>query len=105
MAIPHGESGKGPKTERSVTSSGVHVVKTSVDSAGRVLVPAKLRKALAIKPGDTVNLRLRGDVLEIRSIDDSVTEAQALVRKYVARKRSLVDELIEDRREEADNES
>ena len=80
-------------------------MKARVDSAGRVLLPARLRKALAIEPGDAVNLRLRGEVLELRSIHDSVAEAQALVRKYVPKNRHLVDELIDERRREADNES
>lgn len=77
-------------------------VKASVDSAGRILVPAKLRKALDIEPGDKVNLIVNGDVLEIRSLDDAINEAQALVRKYVSQKKSLVDELIAERRSEAE---
>jgi AbrB family looped-hinge helix DNA binding protein len=81
-----------------------HVVKVSVDSAGRILVPAKLRKALDIEPGDDVNLELKGDVLQIRSLDDAINKAQALVRKCVPNKKSLVDELIAERRAEAERE-
>ncbi len=80
------------------------VIKASIDSAGRILVPAKLRKALDIEPGDDVNMVLKGDVLEIRSLDDAINEAQALVRKYVPKKKSLVDELIAERRAEAGRE-
>ena len=80
------------------------VIKGSIDSAGRVLVPAKMRQALDLKPGDGVNLELKGDVLQIRSLDDAINEAQALVRKHVPKKKSLVDELIAERRAEAKRE-
>jgi len=80
------------------------IVKASVDSAGRILVPVKLRKALDIEPGDEVNLILKDGVLEIRSLDNAVREAQTLVRKYVPKNKSLVDELIADRRDEVPRE-
>ena len=83
---------------------GYRAIKGSLDSAGRILVPAKLRKALDLGPGDEVNIVLRGDVLEIRSLDDTINEAQALVRKFVQKKESLVDEFIAERRAEAEKE-
>lgn len=76
-------------------------VKASIDSSGRILVPAKLRKALDLAPGDEVNLTIKGDVLEIRTLDDTISDAQALVRKYVPKKKSLVNELINERRADA----
>jgi len=76
-------------------------VMAKVDSAGRILVPARLRRALGIESGDEVQLILRGSVLEVRSLDDTIREAQAMVRNHVSKKKSLVRELIEERRKDA----
>ncbi len=65
------------------------------------LVPARLHKALDLGPVDEVNMVLRGDNLEIRSLDGTINEAQALVRKFVPKNESLVDEFIAERRAEA----
>ncbi len=85
-------------------------VKTKLDSAGRLLVPASFRKALDVESGDEVRLSLKGNRLEIRSLVGVIREAQTLVQQYVqktaqgkkgqGRKPSLVDELLSDRREE-----
>ncbi|MGH6944886.1 MAG: AbrB/MazE/SpoVT family DNA-binding domain-containing protein [Geminicoccaceae bacterium] len=73
-----------------------------VDRAGRVLIPAKLRRQLGLSPGDAVILEIREGSLEVRSYKRAIEEAQAIIRKYVPDPtRSLVDELIEERRREA----
>ncbi len=79
-------------------------VMAKVDSAGRILVPARLRRELGVEAGDEVQLILRGSVLEVRSLDDTIREAQALVRTHVSKKKSLVRELLEERRQEASDE-
>ena len=54
-------------------------------------------------PGDPVVLETRGDELYVRPYRKAIREAQAIIRKYIPdRDRSLVDELIEDRRREAE---
>ena len=63
-----------------------------------------IRKALDVEPGDEVRLLLNDGVLEVRTLEDGVKAAQALVRRHVSRRRSLVDELIAERRlEDADD--
>ena len=79
-------------------------VRARIDKAGRVLIPAKLRKELDVGPGDPVVLETRGDELYLRPYKTAIREAQAIIRKYIHRDRSLVDELIEDRRREAERE-
>jgi AbrB family looped-hinge helix DNA binding protein len=77
---------------------------TTLDRAGRILIPAKVRKAMGIKPGDRLVLRLEDEELRISSLDRAIRRAQEIVRKYNPTGRSLVDELIAERRAEAGRE-
>jgi AbrB family looped-hinge helix DNA binding protein len=80
-------------------------VRSRIDKAGRVLIPAKLRIELELGPGDPVVLETKEDELHIRPYRKAICEAQAIIRKYIPdRDRSLVDELIADRRREAERE-
>lgn len=70
---------------------------------GRVVIPASFRRALGVRAGDEVVLRLEDNELRITTMKHRVARAQRLVRKHVHAGVSLVDELIADRREEAKN--
>jgi AbrB family looped-hinge helix DNA binding protein len=75
-----------------------------VNENGRVVIPASFRKALGINIGDEVVLRMEDDELRITTLKRRIERAQRLVRKHVKRATSLVDELIDERREAARNE-
>ena len=75
-----------------------------VNENGRVVIPASFRKALGINIGDEVVLRMEDDEVRITTPKCRVERAQRLVRKHVKRGTSLVDELIDERREAARNE-
>jgi len=75
-----------------------------VNENGRIVIPASFRKALGINIGDEVVLRMEDDELRITTLKRRIERAQRLVRKHVARGTSLVDELIDERREAARNE-
>jgi AbrB family looped-hinge helix DNA binding protein len=75
-----------------------------VNENGRVVIPAPFRKALGIKIGDEVVLRMVDDELRITTLKRRIQQAQRLVRKHVKPGRSLVDELIAERRAAARNE-
>jgi AbrB family looped-hinge helix DNA binding protein len=80
-------------------------VRAKIDKAGRILIPAKLRMELNVRPGDPVVLETSGDGLHVRPYGQAIREAQAIIRKYIPdRDRSLVDELIAERRQEAERE-
>ena len=50
-------------------------------------------------------LEAKGDELHVRPYRHAIREAQAIIRKYIPdRDRSLVDELIAERRREAERE-
>lgn len=75
-----------------------------VNENGRVVIPASFRKALGIRAGDEVILRMEDGELRITTMKRQIERAQRLVRKYVKPGVSLVDELIAERRREARNE-
>jgi len=78
--------------------------RTRVNPNGRVVIPADFRKRLGIRTGDEVVLEMDGDELRILSLKRNLERAQRLVRKHVKPGKSLVDELIAERREAARNE-
>ncbi len=75
-----------------------------VDSAGRVVLPARFRRALGIKAGDPVTIALEDNMLRVRTIRSALEKARALMRKHNPNNVSLVDELIAERRAEATKE-
>jgi AbrB family looped-hinge helix DNA binding protein len=76
-----------------------------IDKAGRLAIPAKLRRELGIATGDDVVIDAREGELHVRPYQKAVAEAQAIIRKYIPdQDRSLVDELIAERRKEAERE-
>lgn len=75
-----------------------------VNQNGRIVIPASYRKALGIKAGDKIILRMEDDELRITTMKSRIERAQRRVRKYVEPGVSLVDELIAERREAAKRE-
>jgi AbrB family looped-hinge helix DNA binding protein len=75
-----------------------------VNENGRVVIPSSFRKALGIKVGDEVVLRMEDDELRITTQQRRIQRAQRRARQYVKRGESLVDELLAERREAAKRE-
>jgi AbrB family looped-hinge helix DNA binding protein len=75
-----------------------------VNENGRVVIPASYRKALGIKAGDEVILRMEDDELRITTMKRRLERAQRRIRQYVKPGVSLADELIAERREAAKRE-
>ena len=76
-------------------------VLTKITDGGRVVVPSAFRKALGLSPGDAVLMVLEGEEVRLLTPGRAIRRAQEIVRQYVREGRSLADELIEERREEA----
>ncbi len=75
---------------------------TKLTAGNRVVIPSAIRKSLGLRVGDAVTLVLQNNG-EVRLLTqtEAVKQAQALVRQHVPAERSLVDELIAERRIEA----
>jgi len=69
---------------------------------GRVVIPAKYRRALGLEPGDQVVVWLEGDRLVMRSRRAVEEELWALFAEVEG---SLADELIQERRRDAEREA
>ncbi|KAB2962894.1 MAG: AbrB/MazE/SpoVT family DNA-binding domain-containing protein [Thermoanaerobaculia bacterium] len=74
---------------------------TRLGEGGRVVIPAAFRKAIGIQEGDPVILILREGEIAMLTAKQAVERAQAIVRKYVPKGKSLSAELIAERRREA----
>lgn len=77
------------------------VDRVSVDDAGRVVIPAKMRSALGIEGGPNLTITMEGDVITLQTLQSVIRHAQVLARKKRKTKGSVVDELIAERRAEA----
>ncbi len=72
--------------------------KAKIGANGRLVIPAGVRKALGLAPGDEVLLRLEDGEVRIISRQAALRRARARVAKYAKDGRSWTDELIEERR-------
>jgi AbrB family looped-hinge helix DNA binding protein len=84
-----------------------HVIlddRVTLNENGRIVIPAAMRKALKVKPGDELMLHMEDGELLVTTHTQRIRKAQELVRRYVPEGVSLVDELIAERREAAKRE-
>ena len=70
---------------------------------GKLIIPASFRRKLGIDTGDTVVLEMDEDGLHVRSLSSAVRRAQEIIREFVPDKVNLADELIAERRVEAEH--
>jgi AbrB family looped-hinge helix DNA binding protein len=77
---------------------------TRIAAGGRIVIPAEIRRKLGAEIGDEVILRLNGSELHILTKREAIRKAQAMVRDVIPRHRSLVKELLRERREAAKHE-
>jgi len=78
--------------------------RTRIGAGGRIVIPHEIRDALDVREGDDLLLEVDDQGLHVRSVRQAVQRAQQTVARYVKPGRSLVGELIEERRREAERE-
>ena len=76
---------------------------TKVTEGGRIVIPAAFRRALGIKPGDQVLLRLENGAVHVSSRAQARRRAREYVQGLIPKNVSLVAELIAERRASADD--
>jgi len=76
-----------------------------LDSSGRILIPAAIRKAMEAEEGNELYGRVVEGELRLATAAMTIKRIQDLVARTVAPGVSLADSLIEDRRREAEREN
>jgi len=78
--------------------------RVQVGEKGRIVIPAEIREAMGIEPGDSVDLRLKNEELHISTRRARLRQAQERARRLIPTGVSLADELLAERRKEAKRE-
>ena len=78
--------------------------KGKIVEGGRVILPAAFRKSLGLAKGDTVLMELHGEEVRLRPARSALRRLQEKLRDFAPESGSVADELIADRRLEAENE-
>ena len=72
-----------------------------VSEGGKIAIPAALRRKHGFEAGETLVIEDSGGVVIIRSLQEAVAAAQAIMARFAPVERVLSDELIAERRAEA----
>lgn len=83
----------------------MNAIPVKVGPKGRVVVPAAIRRELGIEEGTELMARVDGEGIVLEPRSAAIRRLQELVTAVVPRDVSLVDELIAERREEAQREA
>lgn len=78
--------------------------RVKIIDGGKLVIPAPMRRELGISNGDTVMVNIADGELRVRSVGKALERARAILRRYVPEGVSLSDELIAERRLEAERE-
>jgi AbrB family looped-hinge helix DNA binding protein len=75
-------------------------------SGGRMQIPADVRKQLGFETGDTVIVNVENNVMQVKSLRESIRRVQEMLKPLRPKPGEMLmsDELIADRRREAENE-
>lgn len=72
--------------------------RSKVAEDGSITIPADYLQSLRLHIGDEIIIRLEDDGLHIFTPQQTIKHAQELVKQYIPRDISLVDELLKERR-------
>jgi AbrB family looped-hinge helix DNA binding protein len=69
--------------------------------SGRIVLPVAIRNAFGLKTGDRLTVAVNGNRIEILSMDMALNEIRASIIEQRGSLEGLLDEFLEERREEA----
>jgi len=74
---------------------------TSMNENGRILLPVAIRRAAGIKPKEVLTVRVDDEGIHLQTRRQAILNAQAVVKKLTKGRTGLVQEFLQERREEA----
>lgn len=80
-------------------------LKTHIDTQGKILIPARLRKLMQFKPHDTLILRYTNEELVVLKQTDVIKQIQADFKRRSNSSKPAVEELLEMRQSDRDLEN
>jgi AbrB family looped-hinge helix DNA binding protein len=75
--------------------------KARLNANGRIVIPAAVRKALDLRPGDELIMRVEDGALRLSTRRQALARARRMIRQYIPSDEDLTQSLIDDRRREA----
>lgn len=72
-----------------------------LNANGRIVIPAAVRKALDLRPGDELVMRVEDGQLLLSTRRQALARARRMIREYIPERDDLTQSLIDDRHEEA----
>jgi AbrB family looped-hinge helix DNA binding protein len=69
--------------------------------SGRIVIPAAIRNEFGLKTGDRLTFAVHGNRIEILSMEMALNEIRASIIEKRGSMEGLLDEFLEERREEA----
>ena len=79
--------------------------RTRLESDGRVLLPESVRQRLGVKEGDALFVRVEGGEVHLLTPRAAMARAQKILREFIPDDVCLSEELIRERRREAEREA
>lgn len=76
-------------------------IRGKVSGAGRVVLPAELRKDFGIEDGVEVIFSRTEHGIQVTTLDEAIRQAQELTRRYIPEGVSLVGELRQARKQDS----
>ncbi len=100
-ATESAESASSSQPFRYVPAPPLVEAQAVIGDKGRLVIPAAIREALNLQPGDRIEMYVENHELHLSAQHNRIARAQERARKLIQPGRSIVDELIAERRAEA----
>ncbi len=83
----------------------METISVKVEKSGRILIPAAIRRQFGLKEGTEMILRVDEDGIRLGTREQALARIRKRLRRYIPEGRCLSEELIQERRAEAEREN
>ena len=83
----------------------METISVKVEKSGRILIPAAVRRQFGLKEGTEMILRVDEDGIQMGTREQALARIHERLRRYIPEGRILSEELIQERRAEAEREN